>query len=169
VWSPGYVVVTETPEGLSVSGGRGVELKGASMPGQKSVIESYAGRRANQVVRDVPKLVGALHDMPASRMRNRFLQTHMSPGLYRTADLMAAYGYSDTSGNFRRAVEEGPYMHFPTDTIFKADADGALSFDPLGDGSKDQLQVEDATSFAAPNICAREQSAWNMSTASDGR
>ncbi|MET0314868.1 MAG: hypothetical protein ABW275_10790 [Hansschlegelia sp.] len=167
VWSPGYVVVTETPTGLSVSGGRGVELRGAAMPEQKSVIEAYVGRRAGEVVHAVPKLIGALGDMPPSRVRNRFLQTHLPPGLYRTQDLMSAYGYRAESGNYRRAVEEGPYMHFPSDTIFRADVDDVLSFDPLGDGSRVQLQLEDATSFAAPNICAKEQLA--VSTAATGR
>lgn len=154
VWSPGYVVVTEAPGGLSVSGGRGVELKGAGLPDQKAVIESYAGRRARDVVHDVPEEVAYVGRLTASRMRNLYLNMVLEPGLYRTSELMAAYGYPETSGNVARAVAEGPFMHFPSDTIFKADIDGVLSFDPLGDRTPGQLQVEDATSFAAPNICA---------------
>ncbi|QZN99037.1 hypothetical protein [Chenggangzhangella methanolivorans] len=77
-------------------------------------------------------------------------------GVYRTEDLMAAYGYPESSGTFARAVADGPYMHFPTDTIFRATVDGALSFDPIGDRSEGQLQVADATSFAAPNVCAKK-------------
>jgi hypothetical protein len=154
LWSPGAVVVTETAEGLSVTGGRGVELKGAQLPEQKAVLERFVGKRARDVVRALPREVGFLPTGPSSGRRSRLLARLLEPGVYRTEDLMAAYGHSPSSATFARAIADGPYMHYPSDTIFAADADGSLNFDPLGDGAPGQLRLEDATSFAAPNICA---------------
>ncbi|WP_026362849.1 hypothetical protein [Methylopila sp. M107] len=154
VWSPGFVVLTEAPGGLSVSGGRKVELKGADIPEQRAVIARFSGKRAADVVLRTPAELGYLGDVAPSRQRNRHLAKMLRPGVYRTEHLMAAYGYASGSGTFARAVADGPYMHFPSDTIFRATADGVLDFDPIGDRSEGQLEVADATSFAAPNICA---------------
>lgn len=156
VWSPGFVVLTDAPGGLSVSGGRRVELKGADLPEQRKVIAAFQGRRALDMLLETPTELKSLRFMPPSRQRNRYLWKTLEPGLYRTEDLMAAYGYPESSGTFVRAVADGPYMHFPTDTIFRTTVDGALVFDPIGDRSEGQLQVADATSFAAPNICATQ-------------
>ncbi|RXF73717.1 S8/S53 family peptidase [Hansschlegelia zhihuaiae] len=156
VWSPGFVVLTEAPGGLSVSGGRGVELKGADLPEQRAVIARFGGKRAVDVVLETPAELRYLNLRGPSRQRNRYLARTLEHGLYRTDDLMAAYGYSESSGTFARAVADGPYMHFPSDTIFRATVDGTLVFDPIGDRSEGQLQVADATSFAAPNICASQ-------------
>ncbi len=156
VWSPGFVVLTDAPGGLSVSGGRGVELRGADLPEQRSVIARYAGKRAADVTLRAPSELRYLSSMGPSRQRNRYLAMTLEHGVYRTEDLMAAYGYPESSGTFARAVADGPYMHFPSDTIFRATVDGTLLFDPIGDRSEGQLQVADATSFAAPNICAAE-------------
>lgn len=155
IWSPGYVVLTETADGLSVSGGRRAELRGADLPEQRAVIAAYSGKKARNVTLTLPSEIRALN-APPSRQRLRFLAMMLEPGVYRTQDLMTAYGHSESSGTFVRAVSEGAYMHFPTDTIFRADADGVLYFDPIGDRSQGQLQVADATSFAAPNVCATE-------------
>lgn len=156
VWSPGFFVLTEAPGGLSVSGGRGVELKGADLPGQRAVIARYAGNPASDVVLQTPSTLRHLRTQGPTRQRHRFLAMTLEHGVYRTEDLMAAYGFSESSGTFARAVADGPFMHFPTDTIFRATVDGTLIFDPIGDRSDGQLQVADATSFAAPNICASE-------------
>jgi len=155
-WSDGYVVLTETPEGVSVTGGRGVELRGASLPEEREAIEAFAGKKAQDVVLDVPEEIAALPHAAPVYLRTRYMHAAMQPGLYRTHDLLAAYGYPPDSGNFARALAQGPYMHFPSDTIFAADMDGALRFDPLGDGTPGQVKLEDATSFAAPNVCAPE-------------
>lgn len=154
IWSPGYVVLTEASGGVSVSGGRKVELRGVDFSEQKAVITAYTGRVATEVVRKTPRALQHLEDLGPSRQRNYYLTMAMTPGIYRTADVMAAYGYSPTLGTFVRAIAEGAYIHFPTDTIFKEDAAGRLVFDPIGDLSEGQLQLADATSFAAPNICA---------------
>lgn len=156
VWSPGFVVLTEARGGLSVSGGRKVELKGADLPEQRKVIAAFNGHRAADMLLETPTELKSLRFMPPSRQRNRYLWKTLEPGLYRTEDLMAAYGYPEQSGTFIRAMADGPYMHFPTDTIFRTTVDGALIFDPIGDRSEGQLQVADATSFAAPNICASQ-------------
>lgn len=156
IWSPGFVVLTEAPGGLSVSGGSGVELKGADLPEQRAVIARYGGKRANDVVLLPPSELRHIRTLGPSRQRQRFLAMTVEHGIYRTEDLMAAYGYGEGSGTFARAVADGPYMHFPSDTIFRATVDGTLMFDPIGDRSEGQLQVADATSFAAPNICATQ-------------
>ncbi|GLK69351.1 hypothetical protein [Hansschlegelia plantiphila] len=158
VWASGYVVLTQAPDGLSVSAGRSVELKGAALPEQQAVLRTYAGKRAKDVARDLPEEVSYLPASVPTYMRMSYLGAGLQPGIYRTADLMAAYGYAKDSGSFARAVAEGPYMHFPTDTIFTADADGVLRFDPMGDDTPGQLKTEDATSFAAPNLCATDPS-----------
>ncbi|QZN99038.1 hypothetical protein [Chenggangzhangella methanolivorans] len=49
IWSPGFVVLTDAPGGLSVSGGLNVELKGADLPEQRAVIARYGGKRAADV------------------------------------------------------------------------------------------------------------------------
>ncbi|MDR4307156.1 hypothetical protein IHQ68_11050 [Chelatococcus sambhunathii] len=154
VWSPGFVVLTEAPGGISVSGGRAVELRGADLPEQRAVIARYSGKRAADVTLQTPAELRYLSSLGPSRQRNRYLAMTLEPGVYRTEDLMAAYGYAESSGTFARAVADGPFMHFPSDTIFRATVDGTLLFDPIGDRSEGQLQVADATSFAAPNICA---------------
>lgn len=154
IWSPGFVVLTDAPGGLSVSGGRNVELKGADLPEQRAVIARYSGKRAADVVLRAPSELRRIVSLGPSRQRQRYLAKMLEHGVYRTEDLMVAYGYAESSGTFARAVSDGPYMHFPTDTIFRATVDGALSFDPIGDRSEGQLQVADATSFAAPNVCA---------------
>lgn len=154
IWSPGFVVLTEAPGGISVSGGRNVELKGADLPEQRAVIARYSGKRAADVVLRPPPELRRIGSLGPSRQRQHYLARMLEHGVYRTEDLMAAYGYAESSGTFARAVADGPYMHFPTDTIFRATIDGALSFDPIGDSSEGQLQVADATSFAAPNVCA---------------
>lgn len=164
VWSPGFVVLTEAPGGISVSGGLGVELSGADLPEQRAVIAHYSGKRARDVVLKTPAELRFLKSAGPSRQRQRFLAMRLEHGVYRTEDLMAAYGYAETSGTFARAVADGPYMHFPTDTIFRASVDGALMFDPIGDRSEGQLQVADATSFAAPNICATRMFATRVAT-----
>ncbi|MFJ5487248.1 hypothetical protein ACIKTA_06265 [Hansschlegelia beijingensis] len=156
VWSNGYVVLTETAEGVSVSGGRRVELPGASLPEERQAIEAFAGRKAREVVLEVPHEIASLPRAAPVYLRTRYMHAAMQPGLYRTEDLLAAYGYPRDSGNFVRALEQGPYMHFPSDTIFAVDVDGALRFDPLGDGTPGQVKLQDATSFAAPNVCAAE-------------
>ena len=156
IWSPGFVVLTEAPGGLSVSGGLNVELRGADLPEQRAVIARYSGKRARDVVLRPPPELRRLAGMGPSRQRQRYLSLTLEHGVYRTEDLMAAYGYPESSGTFARAMADGPYMHFPTDTIFRATVDGMLAFDPIGDRSEGQLQVADATSFAAPNICARK-------------
>jgi hypothetical protein len=165
VWSPGFVVLTEAPGGLSVSGGRGVELKGADLPEQRAVIARFGGKRAADVVLETPAELRYLNLRGPSRQRNRYLAMTLEHGLYRTEDLMAAYGYSESSGTFARAVADGPYMHFPSDTIFRATVDGTIVFDPIGDRSEGQLQVADATSFAAPNICASQLFASRVASA----
>lgn len=154
VWSPGYVVLTSAPGGLSISRGHAVELKGADLPERREVLSTYVGERAEEIALQTPEALAYVRGPGASRQRNRYLAMNLALGIYRTADLMSAYGYPVKSGTFARAVAEGPYMHFPSDTIFKIDSEGRLRFDPIGDGSKGQLQVADATSFAAPNICA---------------
>lgn len=156
IWSPGFVVLTEAPGGLSVSGGQNVELRGADLPDQRAVIARYDGRRALDVVLRAPSELRHLRSVGPSRQRQRYLTAILEHGIYRTEDLMTAYGYAESSGTFVRAIADGPYMHFPTDTIFRATVDGALSFDPIGDRSEGQLQVADATSFAAPNVCAKK-------------
>jgi hypothetical protein len=156
MWSPGYVVLSEAAGGISVSGGRKVELEGAELPQQKAVIAAFSGRRPADVVREPPQVLRYLDGRGPSRQRNHYLSMAMTPGIYRTSDLMAAYGYAASLGTYARAMAEGAYIHFPTDTIFKEDAHGRLVFDPIGDHSGGQLQVADATSFAAPNICAAE-------------
>lgn len=156
IWSPGFVVLTEAVGGLSVSGGRSTELRGADLPEQRKIIEGLAGKKVENVLRSPPAELKSLRFMGPSRQRNRFLWSTMEPGLYRTEELMAAYGYPENSGTFARAVADGPYMHFPSDMIFRISIDGTLLFDPIGDRSEGQLQVADATSFAAPNICASE-------------
>jgi hypothetical protein len=156
IWSPGFVVLTEAPGGLSVSGGLNVELQGADLPEQRAVIARYGGKRARDVVLETPAELRHIRGSGASRHRHRYLAATLAHGIYRTEDLMSAYGYSESSGTFARAVADGPYMHFPTDMIFRTTVDDLLSFDPIGDRSGGQLQVADATSFAAPNICAAE-------------
>lgn len=154
IWSPGFVVLTDAPGGLSVSGGLNVELRGADLPEQRAVIARYSGRKARDVVLKTPVELSRLRGMGPSRQRQRYLSLTLEHGVYRTEDLMSVYGYPESSGTFSRAMADGPYMHFPTDTIFRATVDGVLAFDPIGDRSEGQLQVADATSFAAPNICA---------------
>ncbi|MBB3973585.1 hypothetical protein [Hansschlegelia beijingensis] len=156
VWSDGYVVLTETAEGVSVSAGRRVELPGATLPEEREAVEDFAGRKARELVLDVPSEIASLPRGAPVYLRSRYMHAVMQPGLYRTEDLLAAYGYPRESGNFIRALEQGPYMHFPSDTIFAVDVDGALRFDPLGDGTPGQVKLQDATSFAAPNVCAAE-------------
>ena len=155
VWSPGFVVVTEAGNGLSVSGGRSVELEGAALPEESAAIAEFSGKRAEGVVREIPRALSHFAGAP-SRWRNRYVSTALAPGVYRTQDLMMAYGHSPALGTVQRAIAEGPYMHYPSDTIFRTDVDGRLVFDPVGDRSVGQLKVADATSFAAPNLCAAE-------------
>jgi hypothetical protein len=152
VWTRGYFVLRETPDGLVL--GEHARISGASLPEQKAVLADFVGRRAEDLVRNIPKVIKSLpSDMPI-RLRNRLLAMQLEPGVYRTADLMEAYGRAKGTGSYESAVSEGSYMHYPSDTIFTTDAGGALRFDPLGDDSIGQLQVQDATSFAAPNICS---------------
>lgn len=169
VWSPGFVVLTEAPGGISVSGGRGVELKGVDLPEQRAVIAAYAGKRAADVLLATPGELRFLRSLGPSRQRQRYLIHMLEHGVYRTEDLMAAYGYAESSGTFVRALADGPYMHFPSDTIFRATVDGALLFDPIGDRSEGQLKVADATSFAAPNICAAQTFPTRVATAVGSR
>lgn len=169
VWSPGFVVLTEAPGGLSVSGGRGVELKGVDLPEQRAVIAAFAGKRAADVLLVSPGELRYLKSLGPSRQRHRYLIHMLEHGVYRTEDLMAAYGYPESSGTFLRALADGPYMHFPSDTIFRATVDGALLFDPIGDRSEGQLKVADATSFAAPNICAAQTFPKRVATAVGAR
>ncbi|MGA0532128.1 hypothetical protein [Hansschlegelia sp. KR7-227] len=156
IWSPGRVVIGETADGLSVSGGRGVELKGAALPEQRATLAAFVGQPAERLVREIPREAGYLPAAASSpsSLRQRYVRRLLTPGLYRTEELMRAYGYPAGSGNFIRSVAEGPFMHYPSDTIFTVDVDGRLAFDPRGDRSEGQLRLEDATSFAAPNICA---------------
>ena len=158
VWSPGSVVVTETPDGLSVSRGKATELKGAALPGQKALIAEFSARKAEEVVQPFPEEAAELAKLVGLPHRRKILRARVREGIYRTDEVLRAYGVDATAGSYRRAIAEGPYMHFPSGTIFKSGSDGVLSFDPLDDGTPGQLQLQDATSFAAPNICAAKLS-----------
>ncbi|WP_103120671.1 S8/S53 family peptidase [Methylopila sp. Yamaguchi] len=156
IWAPGQFVLRETTGGLSLTGGRDVAFAGATAPGRKGLIASIVGRDPATLVRSVPaSLAGPDPSGPGRRQRT--LRRYLEPGLYRTADLLAAYGYDMSSGNVARSLEQGPYMHYPSDAIFRLDKTGRLAFDPLGDGSPGQLVAYDATSFATPNVCPSPQ------------
>lgn len=156
IWAPGQFVLSETTGGLSLTGGRDVAFAGATAPGRKALIASFVGRDPATLVRRVPtSLAGP--DPAGPGRRQRTLRRYLEPGLYRTVDLLAAYGYDMRSGNVARSLEQGPYMHYPSDAIFRLDPMGRLAFDPLGDGSAGQLVAYDATSFATPNVCPAPQ------------
>lgn len=156
VWAPGQFVLSETEGGLSLTGGRDITFPGATAPRRKELIASFVGRDPATLTRNVPaSLTGPAPAGPGYRQRT--LRRYLEPGLYRTADLLAAYGYDMSSGNVARSLEQGPYMHYPSDAIFRTDALGRLAFDPQGDGSDGQLVAYDATSFATPNLCPAAQ------------
>lgn len=154
VWTPGQFVVTETEGGVSLNRGRELVFRGSAFTEEKALIDRYVGRLPAEAAIATPEVLAALPPEAGRRARLGFARKFLREGLYRTADLLAFYGYPATSGHVRRSLQQGAYMHYPSDMIFSVDSRGRLAFDPLGDGRPGQLAVNDATSFAAPNVCA---------------
>lgn len=170
LWAPGQVVVTEADGGLSLNRSAEVAFPQARMAEQKALLANYVGRDPAALALRIPAELAMLSPRSRPAMRMSVMRRALAPGLYRTSDLLAAYGYPRTSGNVQRSLEQGDYMHFPSDTIFKVDAAGRLAFDPLDDGGPGQLVANDATSFAAPNICPPRRTASLVARGvSDGR
>ncbi|GLK81322.1 hypothetical protein [Methylopila turkensis] len=169
LWAPGQFVLTEAEGGVSLNRAAEVAFRGVAMPDEKAVIARFAGRRPEEVALNVPEALTRAPAQMSPRMRRSFVQRILEPGVYRTEDLLTAYGYPRSAGHFVRSLEQGAYMHYPSDMIFRVDRGGRLAFDPLGDGGPGQLAANDATSFAAPNLCASGRSAALARTASRGR
>ncbi|MFD1331063.1 hypothetical protein ACFQ4O_03535 [Methylopila musalis] len=164
VWTPGQFVVTETEGGVGLNRDREPVFRGPAFAEEKALIARYVGRLPAEVVIAPPPALAALPQDASRRMRLGFARKALREGLYPTADLLALYGYPSTSGHVRRSLQQGAYMHYPSDTIFSVDRDGRLAFDPLGDGRPGQLAVNDATSFAAPNVCASGPAATRVAS-----
>ncbi len=152
VWRNGRFMFKTVPGGVDINNDGKPDFTDAQLSHGEPIAVHYNGRPVAQAVQAVPDWTRSIGG--GQERKIQFMNKMLPEGVYPIRDLMLAYGYADGSGNMIQSLKQGAFMHHPSLTIFKEDAQHNLIFDPEGSGDRRQVAVYNATSFATPNICA---------------
>lgn len=158
VWRKGTFVSQQLPEGVDINADGTVDFANDRLSKETKIVSLYAGKAVATAVSVLAqdfidwalKIEGSPH-VVANAALNVLTQ-----GLYKVDDLVSLGTVTD--GTAKHFSKSGTYAYKgangPPTFFFDDDGAGTIVFDPLKNGSTNQIIMVSGTSFAAPSICS---------------
>lgn len=160
VWRKGSFVSQQLLGGVDIDGDGVVDFANDRLSREKKVVEMFAGLDVSTAVSPVAQdFFDWSHKVKHSEMvvANAALNV-IAQGLYQVSDLVSLG--TVTAGTAKHFSKSGKYAYKSPNgppTFFMDDnGAGQIVFDPLKNGSTNQLIMVSGTSFAAPALCVRD-------------
>lgn len=157
VWRKGSFVSQQLADGVDINGDGAADFPLESLSEGPKTVDLYRGKIVSDVVSEITesfiawttKLSQSQYVVPNAALNA------IGVGLYRVSEL--AMLPTVTAGTRQHFLKSGTYAYKSADGpptfFFDDDGDGKIIFDPLKNGTLNQITMVSGTSFAAPFIC----------------
>ncbi|MCD8526575.1 MAG: hypothetical protein LRY76_02035 [Alphaproteobacteria bacterium] len=122
--------------------------------GISQLMRQYNGVNPEEIIKTLPPDLEQNKRFPAL-LEIKLRHSPPEPGIYRTTDIYEImYGAPLNDNHHKDIALYGEYIHYPSLTPFRTDAEGKLIYDPANNGGNPSIIADyRGTSYAAPRVC----------------